>query len=306
MWDRRRGQSSVELLVILSVVIVIIALMGIFLYQKYIRGDEMKIFVHGNRVVNTIAENINEINMVGSGYSQYFTLPEALYGSRNYRISFVQNEPAVYIHGGSFVRGVELTWSSPLSTIRVGCVRSECNVGCNKTAYDICLRVNDSMVIRATNENGVVYLAYPYNIKQGDREDYISPVRGNVSYTNESCLRGSFVYVQKNTLDKTVNLVFQHNSSADQEVKMDFYDLMGQINVTRSDEPNELNLNSSGLKADWQIKADECSGGVVSFNESIHLCIDPDMQGNVEWFWLNGDGTTIVLNKSQDLCLSYP
>lgn len=303
----RRGQASVELLVVLSVIVVIMVVMGFFLYQKYVRGSELKIFVHGIRIVNMIADNVNEINAVGSGYSQHFTLPESLYGNREYTVSFFQNESTVYLKGGSFLRGIELYWSAPVSTTKVNCLMSECNTGCNKTANEVCLRVNGTMYIRVTNENEVVYLTYPYNLKQNQTKYYITPIRGNLTYTNESCARGSFIYVYKNLEDGTTNLVFQHNASLDTRIQMYFYDVMGDLNVTISDDPDELNLNPPSPMGNWHSFSNECDGGVINLKEGIHLCIRPDFSGStMDWTWLNGDGTTIALDKKINLCLSYP
>jgi hypothetical protein len=302
-----RGQTSIELLIILSTVVVVMAVMGLFIYQKYVRGDELKILIHGRRIVNTVANNVDAINTVGDGYSQKMTLPPYLYGNRDYSISFFQNESTVYLQGGSFLRGIRLAWSAPLSTIKVWCLMSECNNICNRTPYETCLKVNDTMNIRVTNSEGIVYLTYPYNLRHQGKTYQITPVRGNLTYDDGSCRDGSYIYVYKNTLDGTTNLVFQHNSSEDNEVKMDFYETMSELNVTLSDDEGELNLLTSP-EGDWKIRREECSGGVINIKEGVHLCINTNIEkrGALSWYWLNGDGTTITLDDRQELCLSYP
>ncbi|MDD5112048.1 MAG: hypothetical protein PHG85_05850 [Candidatus Altiarchaeota archaeon] len=302
-----RAQASIEFMVVLSLVVLILVMMSIFLYQKFVRGDELKIFMHGSRIVSMLADNVNEINTVGDGYSKYITLPETLYGSREYTVRFYQNEPTIYIKGGSFLKGITVTWSAPVSTIKVGCLVTECNQDCNKTPADFCMNVNGSMELRATNDRGMVFLTYPYNIRQGDGKEYIIPVRGNFTYDNESCERGSFMYIYRNTEDGTDNLVFQHNSSTGGDrFWIDFYDIIGELNVTTSDDENELTLTPF-QQARWNLRADECSGGVITFKEGIHMCFAPvNLVNELNWTWLNGDGSIIWLNKSQDLCLSYP
>jgi len=297
-----RGQASVEFLVVLSIVVVILAMMGFFVYQKYVRGSELKIFVQGNRVINTVADNINEINAVGSGFSQYFTLPESLYGSREYTIHFFENESLAYLKGGSFLRGIELHWSAPISTVEVECLRSECNTGCNETPLDHCLKVNGTMLVRAANDNGVVYLTYPYNIFNNGTGRYITPVFGNLTYNNESCVHGSFIYIYQNTENNSLNLVLQHNSSVDETLEMDFSDVIGDLNIAVSDDLGEL-TTSGGV---WQLKADECSGGVITFRKGIHMCINSDMRQDFDWVWLDGDGSVVGLDSNSSLCLSYP
>lgn len=299
-----RGQTSIELLIVLSIVVVVMAVMGLFIYQKYVRGDELKILIHGRRIVNTIADNVNGINTVGDGYSQQVILPPYLYGNREYTVSFFQNESTVYLQGGSFLRGIRLVWSAPISTIKVWCLMSECNNICNKTSYETCLKVNDTMNIKVTNSEGIVYLTYPYNIRQSGNTYQITPVRGNLTYDDRSCRDGSYVYVYKNTLDGTTNLVFQHNSSEDNKVTMDFDETIGELNVTLSDDEGDLSM----LKGDWELKGKECSGGVINIKEGIHLCIKTNIEtrGALSWYWLNGDRTTITLDDREELCLSYP
>jgi hypothetical protein len=287
---------------VLSAVVVVMAIMMFFIYQKYIRSDELKILVHGNRVVNMVADNINEISIVGSGYSQYFTLPDSLYGGRNYTISFFQNESTIYLQGGSFVRGIELVLSVPVSTIKVDCLSAQCNAGCNKTPTDFCLKVNETMDLRVTNEDGIIYLTYPYNLKQGSEAYYVVPLSGNRTYNNASCMRGSFFYVYRNSDDGTTNLVFQHNSSVNSMVKLNFSEMIGDLNVTVSDDAGELNVSS----AYWNLTRDQCDGGVINFKEGVHLCIKPVFQDTLNWTWLNGDNTWIALNETKTVCLSYP
>jgi hypothetical protein len=306
----RKSQASVEFLIVLSAVILIIAMMGFFLYQRYIRGDELKIFVQGVRVVNTISDNVNEINMVGSGYSQYFTLPESLYGNRQYTVVFYKNESTVYLKGGSFVRGIELVWSAPISTNRLGCVIPECNQQCNTSINDICLKVNGTMTLRVTNEDGMVYLTYPYHLRQNQTTWYIRPFVGNFTYDNTSCPRGSSLYIYKNMQDGTTSLVFRHNSSVNNPLAMDLYNITGVLNVTVSDKPGELDLSRTVNEGQWNLDTDRCRGGAITFQEGISLCISSSsMAGGMTWYWLNGDGTTIYLGgpgATQSICLTYP
>jgi len=288
--------------VVLSIVVVILSLMSLFVYQKYVRGSDLKIFVHGNRIINSIAGNVNEINAVGSGFSQHFTLPESLYGNREYSVHFFRNESVVYLKGGSFLRGVELSWSAPLSTVEVGCLLPECGVQCNGSSSEICLRVNGSMNVRVVNDNGVVYLTTPYHVMQNGVGRYVIPVFGNISYSNESCLGGSYVYFHGNTADDSMNLVFKHNSSVDGDVILGFREVVGGFSVNVSDNLGELTPSGGS----WRLKADECSGGVLNFNRGVHMCIMPYFEHDLEWFWLDGDGSIVALDENSVLCLSYP
>lgn len=321
MTSKVKGQVSIEFIIVLAITVLIFMVMGIVIYQKYSRTAELKISMHGNRVARMIADNINEISAVGSGYSLILNLPARLEGGWNYTISFFRSEPTVFMHGGGFIRGDILYWSAPLYTENIVCLLPECNNLCNATPDETCLKVgDDSIDVRVVNEDGIIFLTRPYNLRQGNRNWIILPYRGNNTYSyNNSCIvdpaliadsSDSRMYLYKNTQDKSISLVFKHGQMNDENdtVQLRLYDILGDAAVNFSDDGGELNLLQN-MTGNWSWGGpDYCDGGIMVFrSKGAHVCISPgNITGGVDWYWLNGDESKINLSKEADVCISYP
>lgn len=298
--------------------------MSLLIYQRYARSTEIKTYMHGKRVANLIADNINEINTVGNGYYQYFTLPEKLYGNRNYTVSFFKDEPTVFVYGSSFLSGITLYFSSPLNTVEVKCFMAECNNLCNSSPDETCLVVNDTMSIRVVNDDGIVFLAHSYNIVQGANTWTIVPYMGNktASYDNDKrCIldpanisdsQDTRIYLYKNIRDNSLSLIIKNGphpnppSGYQASAKINITNIYGNISVGLSDDSSEFDL-SKDPDGDWTWSdTDKCDGGVINIaSNGVYLCMTPsDISNNL--LWLNSDGSSIELDKTGRFCLSYP
>lgn len=143
----RKAQASSEFLVTMALILLILIILGFIIHQKYIATNDLKVDIKGGRIVGSIAANINEIYISGSGYSQYLELPYQVYGN-NYTVKFYYNEPVVE------VSALGMTWSSPLYTPWVNCSLNICYTEGGITT----MNVNSSIRVRARNKNGVIYL----------------------------------------------------------------------------------------------------------------------------------------------------
>lgn len=139
-----KGQTSIEFMVVLGIVMIIFIFMVIIIQQKVVQSSEFKMEAHGRRVLYTVAENINEIVSVGEGYHKCFSLPGSLFGKRNFRLLFYPDEATAYLETE------DLIWSAPISTLNVSCTISPpCGVD----------TVGDPIDVWVSNVEGQIVLA---------------------------------------------------------------------------------------------------------------------------------------------------
>jgi uncharacterized protein (UPF0333 family) len=143
-----RGQVSLEFLIVTSVVLLVLVVMGIVLYQKYVEYADLRLYVTGRNIANTVAENINQMSMVGDGYSESFTITPR-YSGDEYNITFKKNEPTV------FVSVQEMTWQAPLLTTEVYCCLPKI---CTNYADKVVLYLNNTLSTRVINYQKKVYI----------------------------------------------------------------------------------------------------------------------------------------------------
>ncbi|MFH1788985.1 MAG: hypothetical protein ABH834_06365 [Candidatus Altiarchaeota archaeon] len=110
-----RGQSSIEFMIVLGIVLVIFIIMGVIIQQKIVSSAEFKMEAQGRRVLYMVAENINEIASVGDGYHKCMTLPGEIYGGRSYRLLFYPDESTAFLETEDYI------WSVPIATMNVSC-----------------------------------------------------------------------------------------------------------------------------------------------------------------------------------------
>jgi len=139
-----KGQSSVEFIVVLGLVLIVFIVMGIIIQQKIIKSSEFKAHTHSKRIIHSVAKNINEMVTVGSGYHKCFTLPGEIYGSRGYNLSFFTDNPMV------FLETEDLTLSVPISAPNVSC---EINPPCES------FTTGKPIDVWVSNVDGVIVLA---------------------------------------------------------------------------------------------------------------------------------------------------
>jgi hypothetical protein len=88
---RRRGQASVESLMTVVFAVLILTVVSILAMQKSNEANDLKTKTDARRVLDILVDNVNNIAGQGSGFYRYFTLPETLYGDREYNISIYGN-----------------------------------------------------------------------------------------------------------------------------------------------------------------------------------------------------------------------
>jgi len=294
-----------EFLVAVSLVLLIFTITTLILYHRYTRAIDLKVYMDGSRVVNSVAYNLNEIVAVGDGYSQSFTLPGNVYGSP-YNLSFFANEPNV------FLSALDFHWSVPIATNSIGCSLKSCTF--DRATGELRISVGDTIPAKLTNNNGVVCIGNIYNLQQGQNGYSIIPYHGgkNSSYdTGTSCMTDPlnlslatesvmYFYIHG---DETVSLIMKHGVSP---VKLDLHDLGGDFYVELSDDAGEFDL-SQNPEGNWSFTSESyCDGADLRFtSKCFKLCLSP-LEMTDKWYWLNADGSRIKLNNTQEVCLGYP
>ena len=311
------GQAGIEFMVILGVTLLIFIMLGYMVFQNHLKSSDLKVYISGVHLANHISDSINTLNAVGLGYSTTLSIPDTLYGHRDYRISFFENESSVFVTGSSFAKGHELTYSSPVSTSSINCLLSQCEGRCNGSAAEECLRVNGSMTIRLVRYVDGIYLTPEHNVRQGNMGEHITAYTGEKDIdpdAPEDFLwragdKWNAMYVYRNLADETVSLVFRMNLSGSERARMDFTELMGEVVEVKSNDtgPPELDLEAEP-EANWMNGGGsyDIDGGVIKFRGGFNICIDPDQMPAQEWVLLNPDGSSIILDKSETVCITYP
>lgn len=137
-----RAQASLEFLVVMSIIVVIFVIMSLIVYNWLVTSTEFKIQTQGRRIINSLADNINQITIVGDGYSQCFTMTGTIYGDEGYNVTFYGGEPT------AFLTSMDITWSAPLATSNIVCLIPECEIGSDGLPSDVWV----------TNEEGIIYM----------------------------------------------------------------------------------------------------------------------------------------------------
>ena len=143
-----KGQVSLEFLIVTSLVLLVLVVMGIVLYQKYVEYADLRLYVTGRNIANTLAGNINQMSMVGDGYSESFSI-QPRYSGDEYNITFKKNEPTV------FVSVQEMTWQAPLLTTEVYCCLPRI---CTNFPDKVVLYLNNTLNTRVINYQKKVYI----------------------------------------------------------------------------------------------------------------------------------------------------
>ncbi|MBN2250889.1 MAG: hypothetical protein JW724_02290 [Candidatus Altiarchaeota archaeon] len=88
---QRSGQASIESLTAIVFILFVLTLVALQAVEFNRQASDLKIKTDTRRVCNSIADNINNIAEQGSGFYRYFSIPETLYGERDYNISIYGN-----------------------------------------------------------------------------------------------------------------------------------------------------------------------------------------------------------------------
>lgn len=150
MNKKKSAQVSMEFLVVFSIILIIFIITSFFLYQKVTQANEIKVNIAGKKISNSIAESINEVFIVGEGFSKILELPEKIFFD-NYLVKFYSQEPSV------FVFTERLSWSSPLSTPEINCTMSICSYSNGVTTINV-VDLTSTLKIRIVNKDEKIYL----------------------------------------------------------------------------------------------------------------------------------------------------
>ncbi|MCX6695515.1 MAG: hypothetical protein NTU61_04405 [Candidatus Altiarchaeota archaeon] len=306
---RKKGQASVEMVVTLGVILLVFILIGYVIFQRYSRTTDLKIYVTGQRIVNSLADNINSVNTIGDGYSMKVTLYPRMFSTLGYDIVFYRSEPTVFVHGEGFARSNILYFSSPISTSKVTCLMKECNNVCNNTESETCIKVNDTLNIMIVNYMNSIYIRPEYGLEQDNLRSEVYPFTGSdvvgdfKSIGDNVTGRRSLMYLYKDSQNR-IYLVFNHNATS--TVKVTFNDTIGNMSLFASYDEGELDL-SRIPQGNWNPDAGDYDGGILLFNsEGNRLCIDPSIPMGTRFVWLNRGYKEIELDRYKKMCLTYP
>jgi hypothetical protein len=315
----KRGQASIESMFVLGILLMIFIVLSYTVYRNYVKSEDLKMYIVGTHLANSIADQMNDLNALGEGYSAIFILPAKLTGGGTYTVNFYQNESSVFVEGGGFSTGQELRYSSPLSTSRVGCTLIGCNNTCNKSTIGTCLNITDRTEVRIVKYQGMLYLTSLDNVLQGKIKDFIVPFQGDgeVDLENPGYLVSNAdnpwntILVYHNRINNTLSLVFSMNLTDNEGARMNVNDLVGDVVEVRS--------NGAGRYPEFNIKAipaadfrgndtGDVDGGSIIFAGGFQACITP-VKNNMptqDWLLLSSDGKRIILDKNEKVCVSYP
>ena len=311
----KKGQVSVEFVTVIGILLVVFMMAGYVVYTRYARTSDLKVYIDGLMVVTPLADTINTVNTVGDGYSLFYEIPAKLYAFSDYNISFYPRESAVFIHGSSFAKSRTLFFSSPISAIGVECYMKYCDGVCNTTVDETCIRVNETIKTRIKRHNGKIIFTEEYNIYQSGIDGGVIPfiTRGDGYLASTSIASGelilgnSVMFINENTEKKRVELIFKHNVS--DTLTLDIKNMMGRLDQVVSDDeiPMEFSLITEP-EGSWDSTPGDLDGAMIAFNSpGFRICIKPvQIPASSSWVWLNADGSNIILDKQNDICISYP
>ncbi|MFH1402985.1 MAG: hypothetical protein ABIH11_01790 [Candidatus Altiarchaeota archaeon] len=307
------SQVTVEFIAVMGILLMIFMMSSYVIYLKYVRTSDFKVYIDGLLAVTSIADNINTVNMVGDGYWMYFNIPARLYAFSDYNVSFFPDQPTVFVKGSAFARGKTLYFSAPISTMRVECFLRHCNGLCNVSVSERCIHVNESIDARVLRRQGRVYITERYNLMSRGLNVMVSPFIGSDdAYLASTSMAethlvngGSLMYVYEDTDSDQLDFVIRHK--VDDVVKMDFHDIMGDLDSIYSDDVGEFSLNVEP-EGVWNPTPGELDGVMFVFNSTgFRMCINPlEAPLGTDWVWINADGSKITLNTNDDVCITYP
>lgn len=86
-----RGQTTVEMMVVMGLLLVIFTLVLLMVYTKTVESNDFKLQLDAKRVAQSVADNINNIAQQGDGYYRFYELPLYLLVDEDYNLSVYGN-----------------------------------------------------------------------------------------------------------------------------------------------------------------------------------------------------------------------
>lgn len=105
------GQSTIELIITIGFMLFIFIILVFAASERAIESNEFKTFIDAKKIVVSIADNINTISRLGSGYYRYFSIPAGIYGNYEYEINITGNLAEIMWEDN--------TWSEQLITFNI-------------------------------------------------------------------------------------------------------------------------------------------------------------------------------------------
>jgi len=152
---KARGQASAEFIVVLGIIVLVLTVMSVAVQDRFSVTQAFKKDVSGRRLVNRLADNINQVVIVGDGFSQCVKLPGEFFASMDYKIEFPTDEPTVFLSAGR-TPDVDSTWSAPIVTVFADCDPSipQCGTLASSTPTDVWI-INDEGAVTLRGDCGV-------------------------------------------------------------------------------------------------------------------------------------------------------
>ncbi len=134
-------------MVAFSIILLLFVVLSVLLYQKVVQTNEIKTDLAGQRLVNSLAEAINNVYLAGDGFSQIISLPGEI-AQKEYEVRFFAEEPTV------FLSTEKQSWSAPLFTPEVNfTLGMECIVSYAKN-----LTIDSVTEVKVINQDERIYL----------------------------------------------------------------------------------------------------------------------------------------------------
>ncbi len=307
---------------VLGITLLIFVMLGLYVHQDFVKGSDLKIYIYGQRLTNHVADNINTINTVADGHSTIFKLPEYLVGTRRYNVNFYKNESTAYIMGSTFTSGRPLVYSSPITSNNIKCLMPQCDNTCNQSSDHICIEVNNSLDIRLSKHIGAIYIVPTHNIIQDDLKRFASPYDGKTDIdpnlipeftweVADTDNKWNMIYIWRNTNDDSITLALSMNLTNMDRSLIDITRLMGDVvSVQSNDILPDIEANLAG-EPELDFDQDgpwDVDGVSIKFSGGFTACLNPvlNYMPTQDWMFMSSDGNHIILDKEEEICITYP
>jgi hypothetical protein len=208
-----RGQASVEFLVVVSMLLILLGVAGLGLYKMYTEYVDLSLEMMGRDITLRMAENINQLVIVGDGYQKNFYL-NTRYPGDEFNITISKTDSGVFVEN-------ERWWSLPLLTNKVYC----CNVSCGTDGENMTMRLNTTKMVQMVNHQGMIFVgqkcpAFDEFPKSNNFTNSTPVIRVNLSAPSPKVLVGAKFIQTGNPIDwESANISVNGNGVATHAVK---------------------------------------------------------------------------------------
>jgi hypothetical protein len=140
------GQASVEFLVVVSMLLILLGVAGMGLYKMYVEYVDLSLEMMGRDITLRMAENINQLVIVGDGYQKNFYLNTRYIGDE-FNITISKTGQGVFVEN-------DRRWTLPLLTNKVYC----CNLSCSTDGENMTMRLNTTQMVQMVNHQNMIFI----------------------------------------------------------------------------------------------------------------------------------------------------